>query len=311
MLLRASIGTLAVLGLVDARMRERPNTAYLLQYAPNGCRAGCLFCLQSRKLYGIGKGDYLGRVSWPVVNLEDLASAWKRVFKRVCFQTVIKPGFAEEALQIINRLRSFEPDLPISLATTPTSTQFLNSARDLGVNTLGIGLDAASQTLFDEIGKPYSWSTYWRFIEKSVEVFGKGNVYVHLVVGLGESLRDLVLVIRRILSLGANVALFNYVDSSGKSPVSVRYYRLAQIARYLVENGLDPEYFIDYQALKVFGKIPINVRPAFLTSGCPDCNRPFYNESPRGPLYNIPSENLLAEYEEKLRAELAEIGVYY
>ncbi|MCJ7714641.1 radical SAM protein, partial [Candidatus Bathyarchaeota archaeon] len=26
----------------------------------------------------------------------------------------------------------------------------------------------------------------------------------------------------------------------------------------------------------------------FRTSGCPDCNRPFYNERPSGPLFNFP-----------------------
>jgi biotin synthase len=26
----------------------------------------------------------------------------------------------------------------------------------------------------------------------------------------------------------------------------------------------------------------------FLTSGCPNCNRPFYNEKPGGPIYNYP-----------------------
>jgi len=28
----------------------------------------------------------------------------------------------------------------------------------------------------------------------------------------------------------------------------------------------------------------------FRTSGCPGCNRPFYNESPRGPIYNYPKK---------------------
>jgi biotin synthase-related radical SAM superfamily protein len=27
---------------------------------------------------------------------------------------------------------------------------------------------------------------------------------------------------------------------------------------------------------------------AFQTSGCKDCNRPYYNERPSGPLYNYP-----------------------
>jgi len=25
-----------------------------------------------------------------------------------------------------------------------------------------------------------------------------------------------------------------------------------------------------------------------LTSGCPNCNRPYYNEKPSGPIYNYP-----------------------
>ncbi len=28
----------------------------------------------------------------------------------------------------------------------------------------------------------------------------------------------------------------------------------------------------------------------FLTSGCKDCNRPFYNEKPSGPIYNYPKK---------------------
>jgi biotin synthase len=28
----------------------------------------------------------------------------------------------------------------------------------------------------------------------------------------------------------------------------------------------------------------------FQTSGCPNCNRPYYNEKPSGPIYNYPRE---------------------
>jgi len=28
----------------------------------------------------------------------------------------------------------------------------------------------------------------------------------------------------------------------------------------------------------------------FVTSGCPDCNRPYYNERPGGKLYNYPEK---------------------
>jgi biotin synthase len=32
----------------------------------------------------------------------------------------------------------------------------------------------------------------------------------------------------------------------------------------------------------------INDTNAFLTSGCPGCNRPYYTSRPSGPIYNYP-----------------------
>jgi biotin synthase len=37
---------------------------------------------------------------------------------------------------------------------------------------------------------------------------------------------------------------------------------------------------------------------AFRTSGCPDCNRPYYNESPGGLIYNFPRKLLNEEIED-------------
>jgi biotin synthase-related radical SAM superfamily protein len=34
----------------------------------------------------------------------------------------------------------------------------------------------------------------------------------------------------------------------------------------------------------------VNSGKPFQTTGCPDCNRPFYNEKPSGPVYNYPRE---------------------
>jgi biotin synthase len=36
----------------------------------------------------------------------------------------------------------------------------------------------------------------------------------------------------------------------------------------------------------------------FVTSGCPGCNRPYYNERPGGPLYNYPRPPLPEEITE-------------
>jgi len=306
-LVRASIGTLAVLKLVDLKSVEPPTIAYLLQYSQTGCRANCRFCLQSR---GYGSGERLGRITWPPISLSELTRNWVRVFKRVCLQTIIKPGFTEEALEILATIRSIDSETPISLAITPAPKSYLKEARALEVDSLGVGLDVATPELFGKWGKPYSWSVYWGFIEDAIGVYGRGNVYVHLIAGLGESLRELVGVMKRVYGLGGRVALFNYTDQRGSSPVDIKYYRLAQLARYLLEHGLDPDSYIDYEHGLVGKSVPLDdLEEAFYTSGCPDCNRPFYNESPRGPLYNIPSKRLLEAYREKLRVELESIGV--
>jgi biotin synthase len=40
---------------------------------------------------------------------------------------------------------------------------------------------------------------------------------------------------------------------------------------------------------------------AFRTTGCPGCNRPFYNERPSGPFYNYPRPLKQNEIEQELK----------
>lgn len=312
MKIRASIGTLAVLGINDTPINSAPTTIYLLQYSAHGCMASCGFCAQSRKNYREERPDMLGRVVWPVVEIYELIERLrekKHLFTRICLQTVLKQGFFIEALTIIDKLRNNGIDLPISLATTPVSEKYLSEVRKRGVDYLGVGLDAATETLFVKWEKPYSWAVYWRFIEKAVDVFGRGHVYVHLIVGLGESFIELVRAMEQIHQVGARIALFAYTGLRGVPQVDIKYYRLAQIARHLIELGDDPLKYIDPVKLQLEKQPPNLDASAFYTSGCPGCNRPYYNEKPSGPIFNISSLDQLLAYAPKLRKELREIGV--
>lgn len=44
----------------------------------------------------------------------------------------------------------------------------------------------------------------------------------------------------------------------------------------------------DFGVTKTLLKSAVESGTPFLTSGCPNCNRPFYNEKPSGPIYNYP-----------------------
>ena len=107
-------------------------------------------------------------------------------------------------------------------------------------------------------------------------------------------------------------ALFAFTPIRGtalekKAPPTIESYRRIQLARYLIVKGLaraDDMCFNGEGKIEGFG-VPketleeaVNSGDPFLTSGCRDCNRPFYNEKPSGPIYNYPRKTRREEIEE-------------
>jgi biotin synthase-related radical SAM superfamily protein len=97
-------------------------------------------------------------------------------------------------------------------------------------------------------------------------------------------------------------ALFAFTPVRGtglenKPQPAIGLYRRVQLARYLIVNGATRYESMRFDA---FGRIvdfsvkngvltrAVEAGQPFLTSGCLDCNRPFYNEKPGGPIYNYP-----------------------
>ena len=321
MKVRASLGTLISLGLEEGRVAEEayPTTAYLLQYSETGCLASCKFCTQS--VNSSVRRDFLSRITWPPVELDVLVESLMKnsTFKRICLQTVVKKGFIKEAQEIVSELT--KTGIPVSLCITPVIPEHLKVFRNLGVERLGVGLDAATPEVFKAVSKPYSWDIYFNFISSAVSIFGRRKVNVHLIIGLGEGLKDAIKTMRRIYDLGAEVALFAYTPFRGtllkRHPPDVRVYRLFQIVNYLLKINVDPIDYIEYKGssdLKLKRQV-LNVLSeddlmnALLTSGCPYCNRPYYNESPRGLLYNYPNKTILRKVWNKEMKIINEIFV--
>ena len=282
-LVRASLGSLATLGIYSLKLLAKPTTLYILQYSPDGCQAGCKFCPQA-KINNADK-NFVARVPWPLIELDviiDKLKKGKQGFSRICVQNVLKKDFRKELIEVVLKIRKSGVNLPLSITITPVEKDFLVKLKNLGVDRLGIGLDAATPVIFEKIGKPYSWRIYMDFIDSAVRVFGRRNVSVHLIFGMGEGLKEFVDAMKLIYDKGAEVALFAFTPIKNTQlenlpKPNLHHYRVVQMARYLLSKNLRD---ID------------DFRRAFLTSGCPGCNRPFYNESPR-KIYNYPSEELL------------------
>jgi biotin synthase len=98
--------------------------------------------------------------------------------------------------------------------------------------------------------------------------------------------------------LGIEVGLFAFTPVRG-TPMADRpqpplaQYRRMQALRWLVVNNYARMDDFDFDedgtvaAIKLSGWSTLLADgTAFRTSGCPDCNRPFYNERPGGTVYN-------------------------
>lgn len=311
-----------MLGLINVELVEKPTTAYVLQYSEGGCLGTCAFCPQSR--LSSSSKDLVSRVSWPKVELGVLINALKACgnpFARICVQNVIKEGFKEELLKIVEYIRDSGIRIPISVATTPVDGDFLRNLKELGVDYLGVGLDAASPRVFSLVKKPYTWGDYIKFIKDSVNVFGRGRVNVHLIYGIGESEVEFVSAMEFLSSLGAEVSLFAFTPVRGIPLENLgrpkpHSYRKMQVLRYLLSKGVRVEDYICYVNDKVYLRSELlndvienldKYLNAFITSGCPGCNRPFYNEGVRGPHYNYPSLKHLKSFRGEVTAELRDL----
>jgi len=254
--------------------------------------------------------------------LEELLDALaknKERAKRVCVQAVNYPEVIEDILTIVSQIRS-TTQVDISVSCQPVDRKALERLRDAGVDRISIPLDAAAPDLFSKVkGKiaegPYTWTRHMQALREALRVFGAGRVTTHIIAGLGETDLEILKLIQEMVELGVYPALFAFTPIQGtrlenESPPSLSRYRLIQTARLLLVNRLGrfrDMRFDSSGALVDFGVARekllsvIESGLPYLTSGCPNCNRPFYNEKPSGPLYNYPRPLTSSEIEESKR----------
>jgi biotin synthase-related radical SAM superfamily protein len=320
--IRVSIGTAIVLGLMKGKVDAEPTTAYLMTYIDGKCTANCGFCPQARSSQS--KAEMLSRVSWPLFPSHSVLEQIRKAvnagkIKRVCVQALNYPQVFSGICGFVKALKQ-QVSVPVSVSCQPLNSQNMWSLADAGVDRIGIALDAATEQLFDEVkgaaaSGPYSWQNELTLLRVAIGVFGEGNVSTHLIAGLGETEKDAALLVQQCVDMGVLPALFAFTPVQGTAFAShvkpkIEAYRRVQLARYLIVNGLsrfgDMFFGADGKLLDFGVEKPrlmqvVEGGKPFLTSGCDDCNRPFYNEKPSGPIYNFPRSLSLEQIAEVRR----------
>ena len=257
----------------------------------------CAFCAQARD--SRANTLNLSRVIWPEYDLESVVhklaqAAGRGEIRRACVQVTVSTEASEQTLFLAHTLRSAAPTLKFDAAILPRNLAQVRQLLDAGVDHIGFGLDAASARVFRRV-KGRSWTNSLRLIERTAAEF-PGHAAVHLIVGLGERERELVERLQWAHDLGVTSGLFAFTPIRGthlasQPAPSLASYRRMQAARWVVVHDLarlEDMTFDDSGTLTGLGAaLPATGEP-FQTSGCPDCNRPFYNELPGGPWYNYP-----------------------
>jgi biotin synthase len=290
----------------------------LLNYE-DGCRSDCGYCGLARTRPGTYEDKSFIRVEWPLVPTDELVdrmAARDDTMTRLCISMVTHPHAYRDTLDIAARITA-NVRAPLSILVAPPTLNRtkLERFKTVGVDMIGIGLDAVTEDLFRRIrtdvpagGAGLSWAKYWDVVNDAREIFGPWKVNCHTLVGLGETDRDLVDIFTRLRDRETFSYLFCFnpepdsrMAEHPKSPL--RRWRRIQLAKHLIESeGFGADQFdfdaddnlsvLDGDAEVVERSITSGI--PFMTNGCPGaggepgCTRPYGSYRPSEPIRDFP-----------------------
>ncbi|MDU2064152.1 MAG: radical SAM protein [Sporomusaceae bacterium] len=297
---KVSAGTAAVMGKKRLKSDAMPTTAYVM--LGEDCQGNCSFCAQSRQ--SSGNKNYLSRITWPQIAETEAASAISAAcaggsFKRICLQVVNSQGSMAVTLQALSVLTAEgkgELLAPICASNYIVNCDQAGELLAAGAEKVCLALDAASPAVFAAM-KGGDFSLRRKLLSDCAATF-PGRMATHLIIGLGETEKEAVQFLADCLKEAITVGLFAFTPVAGtplanRKPPEIGVYRRIQMAYYLLQKGFGYETIL-FHGDRISGFNQVDILSvfasgkAFETSGCKDCNRPYYNERPGGTIYNYP-----------------------
>ena len=332
---RLSAAAAIALGLGRGRMyREATcNCVNLLQNYPEGCYANCAYCGLARERPGVPTDNTFIRVGWPLFETERIVqaiAARESSIGRICISQVQDHRAYADLIELERQVR-FHTSLPISalVSTTLLDEEKLTQIQAAGADMIGIGLDAASERVFSQTRgraarSPHRWDQHWEIVELARRLYGPFNVNCHIVVGLGETDRELIELFYYLYQLQVACYLFSFNPEPGTAMQNMprpplRRWRRIQLVKHLIEDAGVARDRIEFDELgnlirlrvdPVLVEQVIDQGVAFMTDGCPNvhgelaCNRPYGSYRPGEDFRDYPFKPSLADLS-AIRSQLA------
>ena len=311
---RISVAAAIELGLAPGKInRCSCNCINLLQNYPQGCAANCSYCGLARERPGLAEENSFIRVDWPLFPTDLVAQKIaekesRDTVGRVCIAQVQDHRATRDLVDMTERVHQAAPEVPISALVTATLLEEsdLQAMKTAGVDIVGVGLDAASEAIFlktrGKLAKgPHRWDQHWEIVRAARRIYGPMKVNCHLIVGLGETDKEMFDLIFQLKDEQIAGYLFSFNPEPGTVMQDVpraplERWRRIQYVKYLIEN-----YDLQREALEYsekgelismtppcadVAKLAFDSGLAFMTNGCPDrhgsmaCNRPYGSYRP-------------------------------
>ncbi|SJZ30383.1 radical SAM protein [Selenihalanaerobacter shriftii] len=311
-MIKLSAGTANVLGLKRLKTDAPPTTAYLM--AGEGCKNSCGFCSQA--ITSDANKDNLSRIRWQeyeinniVANLDQAAEDDK--LKRTCIQVVNNKAVKELLPSLLEKMNS-KVELPVCVSKNINSLDEINKLLDSGADKVNISLDVINPKEHTKI-KGGTYQKKYNLLTAAAKRF-PGKISTHIIIGLGESEKEVIELLLELKKLKVGIAIFAFTPLPGTKLVDhprpeIDKYRRIQIANYLINKygfkkndfGFENNRLIRVEATDAKLLEILSTGEAFETVGCPDCNRPYYNEKPGGTIYNYPRKLRSKEIKEAIK----------
>lgn len=325
---RISMAAAIELGLKPGRIDGcRCSCINLLQNYPEGCFANCSYCGLARHRPGAAADNTFIRVAWPLFPTDVVAERIGELDRelqargrtagvgRVCIAQVHHGQANRDLIDMTERVRRRAPGVPISALVSANllDERWLAAIEAAGADIVGIGLDAASEETFRQtrgrgVRGPHTWQKHWDIARAARRRFGAWKVNFHVVVGLGETDRELVDLFVQLQQEQIAAYLFSFNAEPGTVMADVERAPIArlrriQLVKHLLEQGRIAPAALRFDADGALTAIDaddpvlqqaIDGGEPFRTNGCPDragevaCNRPYGSYRPGEPYRDYP-----------------------
>lgn len=233
MIYENSTGKCLIAGVqIEEAVIHAPDQLFLGLY--EYCKIGCKFCPLN--------SSHGATIHYSLDSIyKDIDDSVDKQYSSIGITTSIpynlsSDDVADEMVFVVGKIRSkVGPNLPIGVSTRIPSEVMMEKLKNAGASEIRLNIEVPNLLLSRKLMPNKAVDEIYQSLASACKIFGRGKVSSNIVLGLGESDRDVIDAIRRLAELGVIATLYPFdpFPTEGKSgltfcrPDAERIYRLA------------------------------------------------------------------------------------